>query len=83
MSDKFLICVDPDSYQVFSIGLNSRILVLEIDVPLSMRQKAINVIKEKKILTDSGGVNWWLRSKEGWAFRRRDLPKYLIHQDAN
>mgnify|MGYP006976820908 CR=1 FL=1 len=83
MTDKYLVCLDPDSFQFFSIGLYSRTLVLELDVPLKMREKAVQTLKDMRKLLDSGGTNWWFKSKQSWAFRRRILPKYLINKDTS
>lgn len=83
MTEKFVICFDPESYQIFSFGLTTQLLVLELDVPLEIRQKAIQTIKDIRNLLHCKSTIWSIQSKEAWAFRRRLLPKYLVNKDTN
>jgi len=83
MTDTFLICLDPRTYQIYSIGLQSKLVVVEIDVPLKIRAKALKANKELERLKPTEGGHWWFGSSQSRVFRKRLIPKYFIHQDSH
>ena len=81
MTDTFLVCLDPASYQIYSIGLSSKMLVIEIDVPLKIRERALKTIRELKELKPADTINWWFKSSQSRLFRKRMVPRYFMHKE--
>mgnify|MGYP006976744198 CR=1 FL=1 len=81
--EPYIICLDPDSGQIYSLGLISYDIHIEKDLPPKIKEKAKNTIKQLSFLRDASTTKWWFRSEEAYAYRRRKLLSYLIHQDCS
>ena len=81
-TEKFLVCIDPKSTQIYSIGLISEKIILEINVPIDVRQRVKNNLEEMDDLIDVNNLKWWYQSNDSKDFRKRKLPMYLLHPDS-
>lgn len=79
--ERFLICVDPNSHQIYTIGLTTNIIHIEKEVPPNIKEKARNALKQLAFLRDGAKYKWWFQSEAAQAYRRRPLPYYLLHPD--
>ena len=43
--EKWLICVDPDSQQIYTLNINTNEVQIELDVDIDYRRKAQDAIK--------------------------------------
>lgn len=43
---KFLLCVDPDSHQIYTLNLKTQEIHIELDVPSEYRERAENDIAQ-------------------------------------
>ena len=75
--DKWLICVDPDSYQIYTFNRRDNDFTLEDIVPEEYREKAKQDIKQikSKLMFDQGV--WMFESAQSKEYRRRPLPSYI------
>ncbi len=55
--EKFLICLDPDSHQFFSINTNTNDIIVETQIPQKIRLKAEKAFDDLKRLL--GNVTKW------------------------
>ena len=82
MTEKYIICVDPESKHVYTLGLNSNTVVIEWNVPMSFRERARKSLKMLKDLTrDNTTYNWWFYSDAARHYQRRKFPKHLLKPD--
>ena len=75
---KYLICVDPDSFHVYSIHPDSQDVVIENDVPAKYRERAFKAIAQLQRVVDMNNGHWLSYSKEFDRYRRRKIPHYLL-----
>jgi hypothetical protein len=79
--EPYLVCLDPESGQVYTLGLLSYNVHIEKDVPAKIKNKAKEALRRLSDLRDQPGIKWWFKSEAVQMYRRRRLPIYLIQED--
>ena len=79
--EPYLVCLDPESGQVYTLGLFSNIVNVESLLPIKIRERAKVALRRLAYLRESPGARWWFKSEATQIYRRRRLPIYLIQQD--
>ena len=78
MLEKWIFLVDPDSNQFYSLNLSSYQIIIEKDVPASMRKKAGQTIRSINQLLKLDNPHWLFESTFAKAYRYRKLHTYLL-----
>ena len=63
LSEKWLICADPDSYQIYTLNMNTNQIRLEFDVDPRYRERAKTAIDSIESLLKLRTGNWLTVSK--------------------
>ncbi len=79
--EPFLVCLDPETGQVYSLGLLSYHVHIEKDLPVKVRERAKTALRRLAFLKEGSGMRWWFKSESAQLYRRRRLPIYLIQED--
>ncbi len=80
MTEKWLICVDPDSNQIYTLNLTTNEVVIETDVPEAYRKRSTECIKDLNNLLKLNSSSWLTENKGALRYRRRKIPSYLLHK---
>jgi len=80
MTEKWLLSVDPDSYQIYTLNISTSEVHIEKDAPDYIRESAEKTIKDILSLVQLNDVSWFCESKNSQRYRRRKIPSYLLHK---
>ena len=80
MSEKWLLCVDPDSNQIYTLNIATSEVHIEKDAPDYIRESAEKTIKDILSLVQFNNASWLCESKTSQKYRRRKIPSYLLHK---
>ncbi|CAD8121098.1 unnamed protein product [Paramecium sonneborni] len=80
---KYLLCVDMDSHQIFTINLKSHEIFIEYNVPSAYRSKAEKDIKDIQRLVQLPDSSWNMDTQRNQRYRRREISEYLLHKIVN
>jgi phosphatidylinositol-4,5-bisphosphate 3-kinase len=78
-----LICVDPDSQQIYTLNINTNEIRIESDVDIDYRKKAEAAIKNIDSMLNLKNGQWLMATKEIDHYRRRKIPSYLLHKQSS
>lgn len=79
--EPYLVCLDPETGQVYTLGLFSSNVRVEKDLPLKIRERAKVALRRLSFLKEGSDIRWWFKSEATQIYRRRRLPIYLIQED--
>lgn len=77
---RFLLCVDPDSHQVYTLNLETNDIHIEFDVPHQYRMQAEKDIEEIAKIIQLPSSKWRVVNEQSWRYRRRQFSDYLLHK---
>ncbi|CAD8171964.1 unnamed protein product [Paramecium pentaurelia] len=80
---KYLLCVDMDSHQIFTINLKNHEICIEYDVPQAYRVKAKKDIMDIQKLVQLPDSSWNMDTLRNQRYRRREISEYLLHKIVN
>ena len=73
-----IICVDPDSQQIYSMDINNWQINIENSVHPAYRSKCEVALRDLELITNFNKGYWMQLNEELDAYRRRLLPSYLL-----
>ncbi len=80
MTEKWLLCVDPDSCQIYTLNISTSEVHIENDAPDFIRESAEKTIEAILSLVQLNKASWLCESKNSQKYRRRKIPSYLLHK---
>lgn len=80
--EPYIVCLDPDSGLIYTLGLITNEVHVEKEIPPKIREKAKFTLKQLASLRDSSNTKWWFHPSSVDPYRRRRLESYLIHPDS-
>ncbi|CAD8088033.1 unnamed protein product [Paramecium primaurelia] len=83
VEEKWLICADPDSGQIYTLNINTNEVRIEYDVDQDYRQKALQAIQQIESMLKLKTGTWLMASKQIDQYRRRKIPSYLLHKQSS
>lgn len=78
MLEKWILLVDPDSNQFYTLNLTTYEIFIELNAPLQLRKKAGQTIRNINQLLRFDHPYWLFESESARNYRFRKLPKYLL-----
>lgn len=63
MTEKWLLCVDPDSHQIYTLNLITNEVHIEKDAPPYIRKSALKTIDDIETLLHLNDASWLCESK--------------------
>ncbi|EGR27704.1 phosphatidylinositol- -diphosphate 3-kinase, putative [Ichthyophthirius multifiliis] len=78
--EKNLICVDPDSHQIYSLNQETNEFYIQLNVDNDYRQRAETAISEIEQITNLNKGNWIIDHEKAEQYRRRKIPNYLLQR---
>ena len=78
--DQYVICVDPESQQIYTLNTHTNEIIIETDVLAEYRLKAsIQIQNLTKILACNNQNQYYFDgSQDAMNYRRRKLPFHLL-----
>lgn len=73
-----LICVDPDSHQIYTLNPKTNEYWIETSVSKEYRQKAEKTIRKIQAVVNLTNGTWLIDSEKADKYRRRQIPEYLL-----
>lgn len=80
MTEKWLLCVDPDSSQIYTLNISTSEVHVEKDAPQFIRDSVEKTINDILSLVQLNDASWLCESKNSQKYRRRKIPSYLLHK---
>ena len=81
--EEFMICVDPESHLIYTLGLKTKIINIEDNVPSNIKEKAEVALKQLLLLRDDSKHQWRFQSNAAQEYRRREIPYSALLQSYN
>ena len=78
--EEFMICVDPESHLIYTLGLKTKMINIEDDVPSNIKEKAEVALKQLSLLRDDSKHQWRFQSNAAQEYRRREIPSSALLQ---